>query len=87
MWYVPLVIVLALGAFLGFCAPEWVTWVLTAITICGILLAYTVNAASRSLFGRLGERSETPFRELSFHGEILLIAFFVSMWIFWTLRW
>lgn len=81
-----IIVVITLAVLLGALAPVWVPWVLTGLFTCGILLIYTVKAITRSLFGRLDGEGETPNRELSFHGVILLMIFFASMWISRILR-
>lgn len=86
MWQIVMLVITALGVSLGLFAPQWAPWVLTAIFTCGVLLIYTVKAVTRSLFGRLDGEGETPSRELSFHGVVLLTIFFASMWLSWILR-
>lgn len=86
MWSALMLAIVALAAFLGIFAPEWVPWALTAIFICGVVLIYAVRTASRSLFGRLDGENEPPARELSFHGLVVLVTFFATMWFSWILR-
>ena len=86
MWQRLALVIITLGILLGAFTPVWVPWVLTGLFTCGILLFYTVKAITRSLFGRLDGEGETPSRELSFHGVVLLTIFFASMWLSWILR-